>query len=440
MKAIRSLYRSLRSLRGNQRACVFTEPLWAIPYQLFLPFASLYMSDLGLTDAQIGTVAALGFASQFAWALLSGGIVDKIGRRKSMLLFGLMSWTIPCALWMSARSFPLFALAAAFNGMWRVTGTSFSCLIVEDGDDDKLVHIFTILSIMGMAAGFLAPVAGIFIVRFSLPPTMRALYALALLLMTAKFILQYRMSGESSIGRARIAASRGCSALHLALGNFSAFVSAIGNKSLLLLAAFALLINCDGAVFANFWPLFVTEKYGISAAVFSALPPAKAIITLVVYLLIIPHIKLSRVRVPLLSGIAAKGLSLALPLALLPLARGAVWVAFLSASCDAFALAMLGPYVESLISVTIPQEERARINSMMTAGILLVGAPVTWLAGLLAELNRSLPLAMGLGFVVLETVVALRFAHRSTAPFPTAKPSDKTGTPESRPSPARTGN
>ncbi len=411
MKAIFALWRSLRSLRGNQRACVLTEPLWAIPYQLFLPFASLYMSAVGLTDAEIGAVAALSLAAQFAWALLSGAIVDKIGRRKSMLIYGLLSWTIPCALWATARSFPLFALAAALNGMWRVTGNSFSCMIVEDGDDDKLVSIFTILSITGLAAGLLSPVAGIFIARFTLPPTMRALYALALLLMTVKFVVQYRASGESTIGRARIAECRGRPLFALAFGGFGALVSALGTKRLLLCAALALLLNCDDAVRASFWPLFVTEKYGLSAAAFSALPPVKSVATLAVYLLISPRVNLSRVRAPLLSGIAAKGLALALPLALLALTRGAAWVVFLSAACDAFALAMLGPYVESLISVYIPQEERARINSMMTAGILFVSAPVTWLAGLLSGMNRSLPLLLGLGFVAAEAVAAVWLAR-----------------------------
>jgi MFS family permease len=204
--------------------------MWAIPYQLFLPFASLYMSAIGLSDARIGAVAALSLAAQFLWALLSGAIVDKIGRRTSMLVFGLLSWTIPCALWASARSFAFFAAAAALNGMWRVTGTSFSCMIVEDGDDDLLVDIYAILGIIGLLAGFVAPVAGIFMARFSLVPTIRVLYALALLSMTVKFLVQFRLTRESAVGRRRIEETRGRSPFALAFGGFSALVADSGGR------------------------------------------------------------------------------------------------------------------------------------------------------------------------------------------------------------------
>lgn len=411
MKAILALWRSLGSLRGNQRACVFTEPMWAIPYQLFLPFASLYMSALGLTDAGIGAVAALGLAAQFFWALLSGAIVDKIGRRCSMLVFGLLSWTIPCALWAGAQGFAVFALAAVLNGMWRVTGTSFSCLIVEDGDDEKLVHVFTILSIIGLAAGFLSPVAGIFMARFSLASTMRVLYALALVLMTVKFILQYRVSVESTVGRARMDECRGRPLFALAFGGFGALASALKGKRFLLCAALAVLLNCDVAIRSSFWPLFMTEKYGLSAAAFSALPPVKSAVTLAAYLLIAPRVRLSHVRRPLLGGLAAGGLSLGLLLAFLPMGSRAAWIVFPSAACDALALALLGPFVESLISVSIPQNERARVNSMLTAGILLASAPLTWLAGLLAETSRTLPLFMGVCFLAAEVAVVLELSR-----------------------------
>lgn len=38
---------TLLSLRGNQRACLYTEPLWGIPYNLYMPFVSVYMAALG---------------------------------------------------------------------------------------------------------------------------------------------------------------------------------------------------------------------------------------------------------------------------------------------------------------------------------------------------------------------------------------------------------
>ena len=75
------LFQTLRELRGNARAAVWTEVMFGIPYNLFSPFFSVYMLALGVTDQQIGTIASLGLVLQIFSALLSGAIVDKYGRR-----------------------------------------------------------------------------------------------------------------------------------------------------------------------------------------------------------------------------------------------------------------------------------------------------------------------------------------------------------------------
>ena len=50
-------------LKGNARACLWTEPLWGVPYNLCLPYASLYMAALGLSPSEIGLVASIGIVS-----------------------------------------------------------------------------------------------------------------------------------------------------------------------------------------------------------------------------------------------------------------------------------------------------------------------------------------------------------------------------------------
>jgi len=43
------LIHTLKNLRGNARACVYTEPLWGIPFNLYSPYISVYMIALGMT-------------------------------------------------------------------------------------------------------------------------------------------------------------------------------------------------------------------------------------------------------------------------------------------------------------------------------------------------------------------------------------------------------
>ena len=51
---------ALTGLKGNPRACVYTEPLWGIPFNLYGPYVTLYMYALGLGDSRIGLVISIG--------------------------------------------------------------------------------------------------------------------------------------------------------------------------------------------------------------------------------------------------------------------------------------------------------------------------------------------------------------------------------------------
>ena len=79
------LINTLINLEGNQKACVYTEPLWGIPYNLYAPYATLYMYALGVRDQQIGLLISIGMVLQVISALFGGIATDKLGRRKCTL-------------------------------------------------------------------------------------------------------------------------------------------------------------------------------------------------------------------------------------------------------------------------------------------------------------------------------------------------------------------
>lgn len=415
LKITHPLWQTFRSLKGNQRACVITEPLWAIPNNLFLPFVSVYMAAVGLQDVQIGMVASLGLAAQFLSGLFSGAIVDKYGRRKTMLVFGLLSWLLPCLLWAGARGYWYFVFAVGLNGMWRITGNSFSCMIVEDGDTGQLINIYTILNLFGLLAGFISPLAGLCIDRFTLVPTMRVIYLAAMVSMTIKFVLQYRMARESGMGLRRREECRGQSLFSLTFGGWSVFVSALRHTKLLLYVILMTLMTCFNIVQATFWPLLVTDSYGMSTSVLSVFPMVKAVTTLLVYVFITSHISMHSIRRPLLLGLGSQFLGLTVLLLCLPLGAAAIGAVFFSAICEAFALAVLGPLSESMMSVTIPAKERARANSLIAAMILLISIPVGWIAGQLSQQDRMLPLAMNICLLVAEVLMVLIITRKSNS-------------------------
>jgi hypothetical protein len=284
-------------------------------------------------------------------------------------------------------------------------------MMVEDGDPDALVNTYSILNMMGMLAGLLAPFAGLCIDRFTLAPAMRVLYVLSLLLMTAKFLLQYRLSRESTVGLRRMEECKGSSVASLSLRGWRTYVRIIFQRQILLCVIWATLSNSFSTIQTTFWPLFITSSYIIPDSMVAVFSTVKTVVSLLTYLILAPRIRLHMVRRPLLSGIFAQALGLSVLLVCLPLSSRAVWAVFFSAACDAYGLAMLGPLSDSLMSVSLPNLERARMNSFIAAVILLVSTPAGWIAGQLSQLDRTLPLTLNLCILAAQAVVALRIAR-----------------------------
>jgi len=153
----------LKTLEGNPRYCVITEPLWSIPWALYAPFFALYMNSLGLEDADIGILISVGLFLQMFSALLGGIVTDKYGRRIVTLIADLVSWSIPVLIWAFAQDFRWFLIAAIFNSLWQVSNVSWQCLLVEDAPQDKVVQLFNLVYIAGLLAVFFAPMSGYFI-------------------------------------------------------------------------------------------------------------------------------------------------------------------------------------------------------------------------------------------------------------------------------------
>ncbi|MDC7242372.1 MAG: MFS transporter, partial [Spirochaetales bacterium] len=140
-KNSRGLFSTLIHLKGNPRACVYTEPLWGIPFNLYAPFVTVYMYALGVLDTQIGLLLSIGMVFQVGAAILGGIVTDKLGRRLTTIIFDTLSWSIPALIWAFAQNFWWFLAATMFNSLWQITNNSWNCLLVEDCDESIMVNV-----------------------------------------------------------------------------------------------------------------------------------------------------------------------------------------------------------------------------------------------------------------------------------------------------------
>ena len=398
-----SLITTLKSLRGNPRGCVYTEPLWGIPFNLYAPYISIYMLALGLSDKQIGLIVSISWGFQILLALLSGVVTDKLGRRRTTLIFDILSWSVPALISAIAQNFWYFLAAGVINSVWRISSNSWTCLLVEDADRSQLVDIYTWIYIANIVVGFIAPLAGALIGAFSLVSTMRGLYIFAAFMFTLKAIVTYRMTEETGQGKIRLHETRHQSVFDV-LGGYKGVLRAVlHSPQTLYTAGILLVLGISSVISGSFWSIIVTEKLHIPARNLALFPFVKSAIMLLFFFAVMPRISKMHFKLPLVLGFLGYVLS---QLLLVTAPEQGYFFLVISVFLEACCYATVSPLVDQMVVLTIDPKERARIQSIMYVGTILITSPFGWIAGTLSELNKSLPFILNIVLFAVGAVLA----------------------------------
>lgn len=403
---------TLRRLRGNARGCVLTEPLWGIPFNLYAPYASIYMLAFGLDDRQIGFLASVGMVIQVIWTLLSGAITDKLGRKRTTFLFDFLAWSVPTLIWAVAQNYTYFLIAAVVNATWRVTHNSWNCLLVEDTDPDLLVDIYSWVYIAGLLAAFVAPATGLFVGRFGLVPTVRALYLLAFVLMTAKFIILNAMVTETQQGIVRMQETRHEHLLSILQGSGPVLREILHTPATLYIAGLMILLNIASSIRGTFWSILAAEELHISTNTIALYPFVKSIMMLIFFFLVMPRLQQRHAHRPMLLGLASLIVSQVILILTPP---GNYLILFLSTALEGFSVPAAYTMLDALTVTTVNAIERARIMALLNLAVILGSSPFGWIGGELSALNRRLPFVLVTVIFVLSgllTFLASRAAAR----------------------------
>lgn len=382
------LIQSLFSLKGNPRACVYTEPLFGIPYLLYAPYASIYMVALGLSDQHIGLIASIGMGFQIFTALIGGAITDKFGRRLTTFFSDLVSWTLPALILVFAQNFWYFLAAAILNAIWRISHTSWTCLMVEDAEPDQIVPMWTWIYISGLLPALFTPISGEFIKQFDLIPTVRGLYLGAVVFFTLKFIILLRFSFETRRGKERILETQGQS-LFILLKEYKGVANQIVQQpATILTLGLLIVIAICGNISNTFAPILFTQKLGIPAEKIPFFVLARSLIMLVMFFTVTPHINKLHFQKPMLVGFVGLIASQCI-LILMPPQRFDFLI--LNAMFEAGSLALVNPLVDSLVFFNVDPQERARIVAILYVVVFIFTSPFGWIAGYLSSQNKVYP-------------------------------------------------
>jgi DHA1 family tetracycline resistance protein-like MFS transporter len=388
-----SLITTLKSLRGNPRGCVYPEILWGIPFQLYAPYVSVYMVALGLVDKQIGLILSVSWGFQIVLALLSGAVTDKLGRRRTTLIFDILSWAIPALISAVAQDFWYFLAAGIVNSVWRIALNAWTCLLVEDADPSQLADIYTWIYIANLLVGFVAPLTGVLISKFSLVPTVRGLYVFAAFMFTLKAVVTYRLTEETAQGKVRLQETRDESLFHVLGGYKDVLYELLRTPQTLYTAGIMLVISISSLISGSFWAIIVTEKLHIPAENIAAFPFIKSAITLAFFFVVMPRINKKHFKVPMVVGFLGFVASQVVLITTPELGYPSL---ILSVFLEACSFAAVNPLVDQMMVLTVSARERARIQSILHVGIILLTSPFGWIAGMLSEMNKDLPFVMNI--------------------------------------------
>lgn len=401
-------------LKGNARACIWTEPLWGVPYNLYKPYATRFMIALGLSLTEIGMITTIAYIVEIIFSALSGILADKLGRRKCTVIFDTLSWSVPELIWAFSQNFTWFVVAALFNGMWKVTENSWGLLLIEDTPKEQIVPAFSMSSFMGVVAVLIAPVSKFAIDAFGLVSTMRVLHFVTCISMTAKFLILYKFSRETGPGQKRMELTKDKSVFRMLWECKDVYLRVIREKRMLLTLAILAIYALINASNGNCWATFVVDCLGVKESDLSWFTMAKGGVTLIAILTLVPRIKSLNFKKPMLASAAlfAAGQGLLLITGLLKLSGMAAWpLLIVCVALEAMAVAMLAPLMQSILFINADEDERARICGMIYATVALMVCIFPTVIGYLADISLYLPFCINIGLFVAMGVCTVAISR-----------------------------
>ncbi|CAM4284522.1 MFS transporter [Paenibacillus tarimensis] len=378
-------------LQGNSRGCLAFEPLFLIPYSMFTVYATIYMYELGLSEVAIGWITTISLIVQVFSSFLSGYLTDRMGRKKALLYFDILSWSFGTLLWAISQNFWFFLAAALVNGFQRVPHTAFYCLLVEDTNPKDRTYVFTILQFISVVGGLFAPLGGLIVLHYSLVPGMRIMYVLACILMTLQFIGRHLTTHETEMGLRKISETSQIGWKENLADYGSAIRGVLANPALMLIFGVYILFNFQMTLKGTYLSLYLADHLHLDSGLISLVPAVSSVFMLLTMWLIMPRIPERFASRAMFWGFAVSLVSNVL-LAAAP-ADGLVWIG-LSTVLAAVGTMICSPILEAEVANAIDDEQRAKVFSILSVLILLIISPTGIIGGWSYRLDPRAPMVL----------------------------------------------
>jgi MFS family permease len=386
---------ALEGLPRNARNSILVEPMWLVFGVVVMYYAPLYMTGVGLSSAQVGLIGSIALACAFAFQMFAATITNRMGRKRTTLLWDLVSWSVPMVIWAFSQNFATFVLAAILNASGKIVAVSWNLLVIEDVKPKDRSRVFGLLNLLGAASGLLAPLVGLFIERYGVVAVLRVYYFLGAISMTSMFFLRNSITDETQSGMAAMREHQGLHPLESLKKNLQLLKVLGSTRALPWLVAFYVLTFFIEQM-NLFQILYFSQTLGFGALAVSLVPVAMAVVTVLIHRWALPQLSLlATERALLISSLVA--LCGAVLILLIP--KGNLVVLFAVVCVTSGAVFLIKTYRDTVLFEHLPAHGTADLFSAVQVLTMLVAIPAAaiagavfglkpvWLFGLIALLN-----------------------------------------------------
>jgi len=389
-------------IQGNARGCLIYEPLFILPYSLFMTYATVYMFQLGLNEWQIGFITSLGLVLQIFTSFISGHLTDKMGRRRALLYYDLLGWSLAALIWAISLNFWYFLIAAVLNSFLRVPTTAWYCLLVEDTDPKDRSLVFRILQIIGVVGGLIAPLGGLLVSHYTLIPAMRIMYILFCVCVTVMIFARHFATHETEIGIRKRAES---STLNLR-DTFQEYINTIkmvlSNRPLLIVFGVYIFFNFQMTLHNTYLSLFLVESLKLNDALIAIFPAISSVAMLALIFFVIPRFKEEKANLYMIWGFV---LAIASKVILIAIGPGQIFPVIVSTILAAAGSIVATPYLEAAVANAIDDEQRAKMFSILQVLVLLFIFPAGIIGGWTYMIDPRLPFILIIAAFAISIVL-----------------------------------
>jgi len=407
-------------VRGNARVIAITEGVAAVSFQWFRTYASLYMVALGVTAVQLGWLESVLIFTQFVSTLMGGYFADRFGRKRVLVVFDILCWGVPMALYAVARNPWYFLIGRFINGFVYIVIPSFQCLFVEDVPAEHRAAVFRMVQFLTSGARLLTPAAGWLVALIGIVPAGRIFAAIVMVSSVGIAIFRQFALRETSMGAARMVDTLDLAPRDMAREYLAAFKLMWRDRRIGLFMMVRNLVAFSTVIWTTYSAIYLTDGRGIglSDATVALFPFVSAVVTMVIIILPVVQRQGRREFGGLIAG---QVLSVIAGFSFAVSPTGTVWWAVLWAIGSAASVAVFRPANDSYWANIIGDRERALIFSVSSALTALITLPAAPLAGLLYTTSPRAPFALGIAVQLVAlglTVLLLRGAPGRTATQP----------------------